>query len=129
MAGAVDVAGNPRIVFDTVDMGAYEYIVSLNDYDGDGLENDAEAIADTDATDPSSKLAIVGIALTNSIQVTWKGGSQARQFLEIKSDLLSTAEQWSAIWTNEPDTPITNFFVHPSATNGTLFYRIRAEDP
>ena len=79
-------------VFGTVDMGAYEYVCSSNDYDGDGMDNDAEAIADTDSTDPASMLAITDITLTNSMQIVWIGGEQCRQFLEIKHDLVFLAD-------------------------------------
>jgi hypothetical protein len=126
--GEADLDGYPRIVFGTVDMGAYEYVISTNNYDGDGVSNEEESVADTDATDPASMLVITDIAQTNSVRVVWVGGVRARQFLETRRDLLSVSEQWSTIYTNEPDTPVTNAYTHPAPAD-SAFYRIRAERP
>jgi hypothetical protein len=83
-----DLAGNPRIVNAIVDMGAYEYIYSVTDYDGDEMlnawenrhglnENDSadcllnpdgdaynnveEYIADTDPQNSNSYFHVTGI--------------------------------------------------------------------
>jgi len=124
---AADLDGNPRIVFGTVDMGAYEYVSSTSDYDGDGLSNDEEGIAGTDVTDPDSRLAFISILATGATELVWIGGTQTRQFVEMKTDLASTTEQWVVIHTNEPPTPITNALALPGAPAPTRFYRIRVE--
>lgn len=42
MTGATDLAGHPRVVNVRPDPGAYEFIFSGTDYDGDGIANDLE---------------------------------------------------------------------------------------
>ena len=123
-----DVYGHPRIVFGTVDMGAAEFVVSSDDYDGDGMSNAEEIAADTDSREPGSMLSIVDVAGSNGQQLVWIGGVQARQFVEVKYDLLSTTEPWVAIYTNEPDTPITNVLdLQALPAAGTRYYRISVE--
>ena len=122
VATAEDLDGHPRIVFGTADMGAYEYVVSSNDYDGDGMSNDEESAADTDRTDPASRLAIIGITAGSGVELVWIGGTNARQFVEMRSDLGATGEQWTAVYTNEPVTPVTNAVAaaRPGAGPGVL---------
>jgi len=124
-----DLDGGPRIVFGAVDMGAYEYVADTNDYDGDGMTNDDEAVAGTDATDPGSRLAVVEFTTTGGLRIVWVGGAQARQFVETKSDLMSITEPWMVIYTNEPPTSITNCLVLPVAPGASRFCRVRAESP
>ncbi len=148
----VDFNGQPLPTNGNWDVGAMQYIadddadgmpdswefdhglnIDTNDAaghnDDDGISNYAEYLADTDPTDAESVLAMIDIEMTNSVVVAWKGGKQARQFLEVRTDLVSSTEQWSAIYTNEPDTPVTNLFVDTSPTNDLRFYRIRVERP
>jgi hypothetical protein len=55
--------------------------------------------------------------------IQWKGGQWPTQYLECRRDLLSSTEQWSAIYTNRPlPTPITNWVIDGGATNEALFY-------
>ena len=123
----VDLDGHPRIVFGTVDMGCYEWVASTNDYDGDGMAKDAEEIADTDGPDPAFLLAFTAISDTNGITLTWIGGTQAWQYVECRSNLVSTTEQWVAIYTNTPATPVTNVLSLPGPPMTARLYRIRAE--
>jgi len=145
-----DLDENPRIVFGTVDVGAHEFIWSSNDYDGDclsnsdeegiwhsdptrpdsdgdGMDDGDEVTANTDPTNMRSVLAVVNIVPSDGVELIWTGGTNVRQFLECRRDLLSTAEQWSVIYTNDPVTPVTNAFEHSAATNGLWFYRVRVE--
>ena len=81
--------------------------------------------AGLDPANPTSRLAITGIAASNNaIRLTWIGGTEAWQVLECSPDL--PANQWSAIFTNIPPTTITNSVIHPGVTVPSLFYRINA---
>jgi len=122
-----DLDDNPRVVFGIVDMGAYEYVYSMNDYDGDGMSNDDEQIAGTDVTDPDSRLAFINVLATGATELVWIGGTQTRQFVEMKTNLTSTTEQWVVIHTNEPPTSITNVLALPDTAAPARFYRIRVE--
>lgn len=98
------------------------------DPDFDTMNNGGEYVADTDPHDPQSVLSLINVAAEyGGIRVDWKGGRDAWQILECRSDLTSTAEQWTAIFGVPPPTPMTNAIIDLGVTNRTLFYRIRAE--
>lgn len=100
---------------------------ATNDADGDSMPTWAEFHADADPTNRSSVLTIVGIYQTNvEMRIEWKGGTNAWQILEFRKDLVSTIEQWLAICTNLPPTPVTTNYLHDVTTNGVMFYRIKA---
>ncbi|MFC1453307.1 metallophosphoesterase [Verrucomicrobiota bacterium] len=102
-------------------------VEAMDDQDGDGMLTWEEYAADTDPTDEDSVLSVIGVSPTNAgVRVEWKGGEWATQRVERSRDPASTTGQWTAIFTNEPKTPVTNALDDVSATNGTFFYRIRA---
>lgn len=149
MADASDLDGVPRIVGPAVDMGAYEYPLTpsgipgvwlrqyglptdstadLVDSDGDGMANRSEYEADTIPTDADSFLRFLAIGVQlGGTRLDWAGGRDAWQFLEIRNDLSSTGETWTAIYGIPPPTPLTNVVIDLGATNRTHFYRIRAQ--
>ena len=99
---------------------------ALADTDNDGMPAWAEFHADTIPTNAESVLAIIGLSLgAGGVDIVWKGGTSARQFVEMKSDLGSTGEQWTAVYTNEPVTPVTNALPLPGPAPDGGFYRIR----
>jgi hypothetical protein len=103
-------------------------VAETNDLDGDGMLAWEEYVADTIPTNVESVLLILGItAEPGGIAVRWKGGEQVRQFLQCRQSLTSTTEQWVAVWTNEPPTPITTNYTHSGALIGQQFYRINVE--
>jgi hypothetical protein len=110
-----DFSRHPRRVFAQVDMGAYEYIEFEYDYDGDGLSNDDETTAGTDMTDPESRLAFIETVLSNGVLMTWIGGSNVNQRIEMKNDLASTNQFWTSIYTNLSPMLITNSYFHSAA--------------
>lgn len=96
------------------------------DSDGDGMSNAQEYEADTNPTNAGSRLVISGFAVIgNEVHLTWTGGSGAWQQIEYSSTLFSN--QWSALLTNTPPTPLTNAAISAVSTaEASVFYRIRA---
>jgi len=98
------------------------------DRDQDGMDNRQEYVADTHPTNPASLLRLIDLSREpGGIRVEWKGGVLARQFLECQEQIDGTSGEWVAILTNEPPTSATTNILDGGVTNGTLFYRIKAE--
>lgn len=96
------------------------------DADGDGFAAWQEYVADTDPTNRDSCLALTSVRVGDGgVEIAWKGGSAATQWLEMREDLSASNGTWVAIFTNEPPTLSTALFVDPSAVTGARFYRIR----
>ena len=96
--------------------------------DGSGIDNLYKYIADLDPTNPVSQLKVTDIGmLPQGIRIGWKGGIWARQYLEVRQTLGGTTEQWTAVFTNLPPTATVTNIIDAGATNGVLFYRIKAE--
>jgi hypothetical protein len=98
------------------------------DPDGDAVPNLDEYRADTVPTNAGSLLAVTDIENSSgALSVRWQGGIQARQFLQFRSDLVNTAEQWIAIFTNQPPTTVVTNFLDGAGDIG--FYRVQAQRP
>ncbi|MBN1675801.1 MAG: S8 family serine peptidase [Kiritimatiellae bacterium] len=100
------------------------------DPDGDGAANLAEYTADTDPTNADSRLSFTGVVLEGgNVRIDWQGGVQARQFLQVRHDLVSTTEQWEVVFTNEPPTSVlTNLLIDTTGASNA-FYRLEVERP
>ena len=101
------------------------------DGDHDGVPNSDEYGADTDPTDPDSRLALVGATFADSpgagIRITWTGGTGAWQFVESAPALATGVPAWDAICTNAPPTAVTGAVIRAGAGDPEdSFYRIRA---
>src|SRR5207244_1987248 len=72
------------------------------DPDHDGANNLQEFMADTNPTNSNSLLQITSVARnTNGLSLGWSGGTQARQYIQRKTDLTG-AGAWINLHTNEP---------------------------
>jgi subtilisin family serine protease len=99
------------------------------DPDGDGLSNKQEFIADTNPTNSTSFLRMLPAHVgSNSVAVTWSGGSQALQYLR-RAVSLNGSNVWTTVLTNPPPTALTNSYLDLTQTNKAAFYRIEAERP
>jgi hypothetical protein len=94
------------------------------DPDGDGFNNLAEYIADTNPTNAFSNLRITGVApIPTGVAIQWQGGTLATQFLQ-RSFSLSPAV-WQDLLTNLPPTSSSFGFTNTVAPTNAQFYRIR----
>jgi len=93
------------------------------DPDGDGANNLQEQAAGTDPNDPGSVLKFLGaqVAGTN-LTLRWQGGQTVRQIIQQSSDL---GGAWTAIYTNQPPTPITNSLTLPVGPGVGGYFRIQ----
>jgi len=95
------------------------------DPDFDTMSNGDEYFADTDPHSPLSVLSVIQItAELGGVRVDWKGGREAWQFLEYRSDL-APSNSWTPILAIPPPTPPTNAVIDLRAVGCTRFYRIR----
>ena len=96
------------------------------DTDGDGKAAWEEYISDTVPTNRDSVLALLGVTFgTGGVDVQWKGGLAATQYLERKDRLSPTGVPWIVVFTNAPPTSLTNSVMDVTGTNSMRFYRVR----
>jgi hypothetical protein len=97
---------------------------------GDGADNLAEYVADTDPTNANSVLRINSVALDGSDAViAWQGGTAAVQYVEILADGDPAGDSWATIFTNDPVTQVNETWTNSSVTATSRWYRIRAQRP
>jgi|GEM_PF-4844731 len=115
--------GNGRVgIFDAI---IFELIASNDDQDKDGRSDWEEYMADTDPANSNSVLKLYRIRRSeNGLQIEWQGGEWATQYLECVPSLDATTGCWSVIHTQEPKTPITNWFLDLRDVE-EMYYRIR----
>ena len=153
VTSSTDLAGNPRIVGGTVDMGAYEYQTPTSDVsyaylqqyglptdgsadhsdlDGTGFNVYQDWVAGLNPTNPASVLAMLHPADTNNlagITVRWKSVSGVQYLLQRSTNLL-VQPVFPTIQENIPGQGGTNSYQDSSATNKTpYFYRVGVVAP
>jgi subtilisin family serine protease len=100
-------------------------VAAATDSDQDGMPTWAEWRADTDPTNPLSRLVVTALApQPDGWSLTWIGGQNRTQRVE-RAD--TPAGPWSAFYTNLPPTAVTNTLLLP-ATAPAGFYRIAVPD-
>jgi hypothetical protein len=143
-----DLAGNPRIVDGTVDIGAYESQISgsdvsyaylqeyslptdgsvdTNDLDGTGFDVYQDWVAGLNPTNPASVLAMLTAASAKplaGITVSWKSVNGIQYLLQRSTNLLKQP-MFPTIQENIPGQAGTTSYRDSSATNKTpYFYRV-----
>ena len=141
---STDLDGNPRIVADLVDMGAYEYqspgsvlpyswlwqygltnngSADYADTDGDGMSNYAEWRAGTNPTNAASVLALQSpVVTTTNVTITWQSVFGHYYYVQRTADL---AAPFSTIQTDifgwgGP----TSYMDTTAVGDGPFFYRV-----
>jgi hypothetical protein len=100
--------------------------LALADPDGDRMLTWQEWAADTDPTNPLSCVAFsVARQTAGGALIQWHGGVAATQYLERVQSLHDMAPQWTALFTNEPPTPVSTNYLDASGVPAPAFYRIR----
>jgi hypothetical protein len=142
-----DLEGNPRIVANTVDVGAYEFqtpgsmlsyawasqyalppdgSADFTDADGDGMNNWQEWIAGTNPTNASSALKMLMPLYPNvppGLMIRWQSVTNRNYFVQSATNLVPAI--FSTIATNLPGQPnITTFTDTNIAGSLRMFYRV-----
>ena len=105
-------------------------VEELMDVDGDFMAAWEEFVADTDPTDADSVLTLIAVTQSNgNIEVHWKGGTLARQYLQRRKEWELVIENWPDLFTNEPPTTVMTNFTDSFSTNEAFIYRIKALRP
>lgn len=95
------------------------------DYDGDGLNNMQEFLADTEPTNSLSTLAFTSVQLQpNGLRLAWIGGVLSTQTIEKAYAFAPTNSQWLPILTNSPPTPLSSSATITNSDGRPAFFRI-----
>ena len=95
-------------------------LAPAGDEDGDGMRNDAEAVAGTDPFDADSLLRILNFG--NGNQLTWTSVSNQAYRIEATADLAMPFQPLSGIVTA---TGPVSVYSDLAATNAIKFYRVK----
>jgi len=108
------------------DMGAFEFMSSSADTDGDSVSDACEWMGDTDPRSAASVLSIDDVVPeAGGVRVAWRGGANAWQYLDA-GVLTATGTAWSTIFTGAPPTAISNSVLDAASGAGLRIYRVHA---
>lgn len=114
---ATDLDGYPRVINSNVDFGAYEYIHSDDDWDGDGMSNSDEEIAGTVSTDNESFFSFSLILSNETVSLSWEDMPDRTYTLWGSTNLLMS------FFILEEDI-VTPHEIAPVETNASLFMKL-----
>lgn len=97
-------------------------LAAEGDEDGDGMRNDAEQIAGTNALDGNSRLTASVVRSGNSATITWSTAPGRSYKVQYRDSLVSGG--WSDIASGEN----SGTFVHNGVGAGAGFYRVVVEE-
>ena len=97
--------------------------VATTDSDSDGANNLHEQAADTNPTAVASALRFTNIQRTGAnVSLQWTGGQAVRQLIQQASSL---GGPWTAIFTNNAPTAITNSLTVSNVVSSPRYYRVQ----
>ena len=109
------------------DIGACEFVHPVADSDGDGMRDEAEVRAGTDATNAASLLAVQAVSSSAWAVVRWPSVAGKAYRLQRATNLVSGVFSVN-VATNLAATPPLNSWTDSTATAaGPWFYRVRLE--
>ncbi len=87
-------------------------------------------LAGTDPRDANSRLRITLIqSVSGNMRIDWQGGTNRSQILQRRPDFNEIEGGWLDIFTNLPSAGSSGTYIDDTATNATLFYRLRLDYP
>ncbi len=129
MGAATDLDGRPRILYDRVDLGAYEGLASAVDSDDDGVGDWQEFRAGTDPFDPGSFLGIrssaKGSAQSNTFVLGWNSATGRSYRIAYATNMVSPFA--FVAYSNIPADPPANTFTGALSLPAAAYYRIEVE--
>ena len=127
MTGATDLDGSPRVLYGTVDPGAFEALVSTVDSDGDSICDWQESLAGTDPFSSGSVLSILNVGKdspTGQFVVSWSSSTGRSYRIGYGTNLVTP---FAVAYSNIAATPPANTFTGTYTRPGFNVFRIELE--
>ena len=97
--------------------------IATADNDGDGANNLQEQAANTSPNSAASALRFTNIQRTGAnVALQWTGGQAVKQLIQQATSL---SGPWTAIFTNNPPTAITNSLTVSNVVSSPRYYRVQ----
>ncbi len=132
MATSTDLDSNPRTLYDTADLGAYEALSTSVDSDNDGVPDWQEARAGTDPFDSGSVLGIVSATkppqLSNQFVLRWPSVDGRSYRIAYATNLAMPIPFAFIAASNISADPPQNAFTGTLHSAGPAYYRLEVEE-